>query len=868
MSPSAVVLAKSGRDEWLAALTGAEDEWLVELLSARPDLLLAAPADMDALAEAVLSPGLVRVCYETADRTTRQVLEALCVGPDPTDLDTLARVLGTEAGLLRPVVDRLQSSGLVLRRGERLVRNPGLRAAVPHPAGLGPSVRELLAAQPVHELTAIAGRVGIEAKGVKATLVAAIVAALSSPERVTALVAGGPDGTEAMARRMARAHLELRLGYDSYQASQSDGTPQGWLLRRGLLVSTAWGSATMPAEVALALRGGRLFESFVVTGPVVATAQVDASHVDRRASETALGLVADMTTVLDAWGADPAKVLQAGGLGVREVRRVAKLTGRNEAEAARLVELAALAGLADVDGDVAVPTVDYDRWVDLPVGSRWAWLARGWWEAPLHLSLAGAIDTKDKPIPPLLDRPPEPDALARRMLVVGMLAGAPAGSAVDPASLSARVDWQAPVLWQGGPARADRLVSWIWDETDLTGVTGGGAMSSFGRHLVDGDGEEAATALGLLSPPVTAKVVLQADLTAVVAGEPAAQTRRELDLLADVESAGAATVYRFSETSLRRGFDAGRTSSQILAVLSERAPKGVPQPLAYLVEDIGRRFGQVRVGAAGCYVRSDDPALIAEVTQAKKTARLHLRLLAPTVAVSDADPTTVERTLRDAGYLAAAEDADATLVLRRPPARRAPRRAERPSDLDGPDGLSEDLLAELLSDPDLMAAFTGPASGALPADLCDSLRRLGIGGDAGPGPIDLAAVVRQLRHPAPRAVDHAPRSGPHKAPPRPTQPFPQLHLLGAEPLRPTHIATDRAAVAGLLDQAWDQDWLVRLSYVNGQGAESEFYAEVTDVSRRTVRVRRLPKGASALLQLSRIRWARAATEAEEEAQLL
>ena len=102
----------------------------------------------------------------------------------------------------------------------------------------------------------------------------------------------------------------------------------------------------------------------------------------------------------------------------------------------------------------------------------------------------------------------------------------------------------------------------------------------------------------------------------MISGEPATAIRTELDLLGDVESKGAATVYRISEGSVRRAFDAGRTAEDILAFLARHATRGVPQPLTYLVTDIGRRFGNVRVGSAISYLRSDDPALLAEVLQA------------------------------------------------------------------------------------------------------------------------------------------------------------------------------------------------------------------------------------------------------------
>ena len=37
---------------------------------------------------------------------------------------------------------------------------------------------------------------------------------------------------------------------------------------------------------------------------------------------------------------------------------------------------------------------------------------------------------------------------------------------------------------------------------------------------------------------------------------------------------------------------------------------GVPQALSYLIDDVGRRYGVLRLGKASTYLRSDDPALI------------------------------------------------------------------------------------------------------------------------------------------------------------------------------------------------------------------------------------------------------------------
>jgi Helicase conserved C-terminal domain len=868
MPPPSVSSAGPGGDAWVMAVAGADDEWLVGLLQRRPDLVLAAPAHLYDLGDLTAIVQSVGAYYDMADRATRQVLEALCVLPSPTDLDSLALALPGEPAIVARLVDELVAAGMLLPGAAepgRWVRNPGLIGAIRHPAGLAGPLAVVLGSTSARDLTDMAARVGVLAKGAKAMVLETLAFALSAPERVTAAVEAGPEGTAELAGRLASGAHEVGLPWGTYETARSDRTPEGWLLRRALLAPTGWGTAVMPSEVAVALRGGRLFDSFLPDGPALPGSPVEVAQVDRAAAEVALQLVTDVTVVLEAWAAEPAKLLRAGGLGAREVKRVAKLTGRDEAVAARLVDLAVAAGLADADGDLALPTSAYDRWSSQLTAQRWLELAEAWTRSPLHLSLAGAVGTNDKPIPPLLDRLPELEVLPRRQAVLSYLAGLAPGIAVERSGAAARLAWIQPALWLGGPALPSTLIGWGFEEPDLLGLTALGALSSAGRCLVVGDREGVLAALGAFSPPVTSEVVLQADLTAVASGELASDLRRELDLLADVESAGAATVYRFSETSLRRGFDAGRSAEELLAWLGERAPKGIPQPLRYLIEDLARRFGRARVGPASSYVRSDDPALLVEAVRARKTARLNLRLLAPTVAVSDAEPDVVVRTLRDAGYLAAPEEVDGTLKLTTPPAQRSS--AEDDSPYEDPE------LYEFVDQPEALAAFVGLPASAVPPALMAVLRQAldGGDGDADPGgdlaqSFDPGAVVGRLRRAGLGPSAGGPRPTPAPPPSVTRDPFPQLDMDdGGE--RPTVIAKDTAEIVALLDLAMTEGWTVRLSYPDSRGRDIETYGAVLGLSRQGLYLESYPSGQQRKIKPELIQWARVATEAEEERML-
>src|SRR5207302_9443675 len=142
------------------------------------------------------------------------------------------------------------------------------------------------------------------------------------------------------------------------------------------------------------------------------------------------------------------------------------------------------------------------------------------------------------------------------------------------------------------------------------------------------------------------------DLRIIVAGPPEPGLATVLARLADLEAASPARVYRMSEASLRRALDEGMTAAEMAAFLDTRCPTGLPQNVAALIEDVGRRHGRLRVGPATLYLQADDPALLAEVAANRRLRGLHVTLLAPTVAVvQGTDEAAALEALRRAGYM-------------------------------------------------------------------------------------------------------------------------------------------------------------------------------------------------------------------------
>ncbi|MFD0433513.1 helicase-associated domain-containing protein [Streptomyces chartreusis] len=203
----------------------------------------------------------------------------------------------------------------------------------------------------------------------------------------------------------------------------------------------------------------------------------------------------------------------------------------------------------------------------------------------------------------------------------------------------------------------------------------------------------AARLLAPLLPEPLDHVLLQADLTAVAPGPLRRPLADTLGVLADVESKGGATVYRFTPGSVRRALDAGRSASDLHAFLAEHSRTPVPQPLAYLIDDVARRHGHLRVGAASAYVRCDDDAVLNEILADKRAAGLRLRRLAPTVLAAQADPAGLLEGLRAMGFAPAAESAEGDVLITRADAHRTPPRSAPEPVPDGPPTPDATLLA-------------------------------------------------------------------------------------------------------------------------------------------------------------------------------
>ena len=407
--------------------------------------------------------------------------------------------------------------------------------------------------------------------------------------------------------------------------------PVPQLLAMGLLRRVDAETVILPRHVGQVLRGEQPGPmQLTAPDPIVSTTTPE--DCDAAAAGAVIDLLRELDVLLEILGAAPVSELRSGGLGVRDVKRLAKTTGIDEPRLGLILEVAAAATLiasgkpdpepAAGDAPFWAPTAAVERYNAMSPAERWHLLASTWIDLPGRPALIGSRGPDAKPYGALSDSLYSTAAPLDRRLLLGMLAELPAGAGVDAASASAALIWRRP-RWarrlQPGPV-ADLLA-----EAHALGLVGRGAISTPGRALLNEPGEPAAAgaavdAMAHAMPKPIDHFLLQADLTVVVPGPLQRGLADDLASVATVESAGAAMVYRISEQSIRHALDIGKTRDWMHALFANHSKTPVPQGLTYLIDDVARRHGQLRIGVATSFVRCEDSALLAQAVAADRTA--------------------------------------------------------------------------------------------------------------------------------------------------------------------------------------------------------------------------------------------------------
>ena len=619
-------------------LRSIDDAAFLSLFIARPDLITPVPPDIASLAvRACSAPSLARA-IDSLNQWQFQVLEAAAALTEPFTLKSLVALTDKAAS---GALEHLISVGLIYPSDDGMRLPTQLRDVIGNePAALGPvSMAKLKLAELDNAPT--------DAKKV-----------------LERLIWGPPRG--------------------SVGDIKNPGPGVAWLLERKFLVPLDQRTVILPREVGIYLRGGKTHKENFINPPVLAGTKRDERQVNLAAIANISTVLRWVEELLNFWAEEPADALRAGGLGVRDLKVIANHLGVDESCTAFITELAYLTSLISIDADDRImPSTKFDIWLMQTPADRWQVLASAWLITSRVSGLVGRAEAKNvAALGPELDRV---NASRVRGLTLSILVENQS-IAPDATSFIELMNWRAPV--RRNSSLQEELSTWTLREAEWLGITGQGAISKYGVGFLNGDD------LNLINddlPKTVDHILIQSDNTAIAPGPLEHEISQQLAIMAEIESRGGATVYRFSEATIRRALDHGKTGDEIKTFLIKTSKTPMPQPLEYLIIDVAKKHGKLRVGNTSSFIRCEDTALISQIMNDKKLEVLALRRIAPEVVICDHDATDAMRILRESGYLPAAESSNG-LMLSGPRVNRALTKPRPPRVIGEIEVPSEDSL--------------------------------------------------------------------------------------------------------------------------------------------------------------------------------
>ena len=436
-------------------------------------------------------------------------------------------------------------------------------------------------------------------------------------------------------------------------------------LLRGTLIAAPGGHFTAASQAGTDASGTAAADS--------ADDSTTNSRADDAGAAQAIQLIQDLGHLIEDLGRNPIVPLSSGGIGTREVNKVARR--RDEPAETTLHLLTWLAHANLIGRGRATPTPagqparDYWAPTELALDFLEASPATAW--AILLVGWAGSAYA-----PWFVD---EPDV---RPFEAGTASHAARGLRRTFPSLFADLDSlgnDAPTpqpaeiqreLWRVRPGEAWRTThtAWnaVWEEAKEVGVLASlrrdtvptRAMGALHDVLSDRTNPAAnpvadlADALAEILPAPVEQLIVQADHTIMAPGLLRPADQAMLAKFSDQESGGMASVWRMSKESVERALRAGLGAAEIEEFLEARALGGaenVPQALRYMLHDAERSLSQATAGVAQMYLSVTEPEALDRILALPDIDGLRLRKIAPTVAVSAAQLSFVTDRLEAMG---------------------------------------------------------------------------------------------------------------------------------------------------------------------------------------------------------------------------
>lgn len=627
-----------------------DEATLAAVLHARPDACVEpAPRGFVRLAQRLCGEASLAAALAQYDRDEVRLSQAIAAAGGTATEAALVTLTNADTTLVRTTAARLRDRALAWSEGGEWHQPSSLSAHWLGPIAQARDAGRLARDARADDLRAAVFALGGRVDGLrKPELIEAYRTAVGDlarvRERVLALAA---PGRQELAKHETNS-------WSAYTAHGSEG--KNSLVRSGLALPAGYAVA-VPREVLVA--AWLSTRDLTLTGrpPIPPAARPEGEGADGQSE--ARQTLAVLTAMLDDAGGNPVPALKKGGVGVRERSKLAARLAADEHTVTLCLDLAHAAGLLARQDAGYRPTDHYPAWRDVGPAARLAAVVAAWYDlphAPTHRQMADTPEVA----PPL---PAGSGGRALRQVLLRTVAPDRSLRAVVEA-----LDWFHPLPSHAPPEHAAAVAAVLWEGGAL-GLLAGDGLTGLGAALLEaiaaGEGlEELSARAGKLLVDEPCSVYLQSDLTAIVSGTPDRELADLLVAAASTEARGGAAVWRFGSASVRHALDLGWSAEQILAVLDERSEHGIPQPLEYLVTDVARRHGHIRVRAAEC-VLTGEAALMAEVAATRSLRALGLKAIAPTVLVAAKPPEAVIALLRAAGLFPVDENDEGLVVLAR-----------------------------------------------------------------------------------------------------------------------------------------------------------------------------------------------------------
>lgn len=540
---------------------------LTPLLELRPDVAVATPVDLDQLAHLLSSRASLHSALQRLTRPQLDVIERAAVLGNhtldpPSDDDRLRTT----------VHDVLHAMALIhpvsTDPATPWVLSPAVADALGrYPAGLGRPLSELLALRADSTEQTTTSDLNLDHLD-------------RLPGRTAEILANfrtHPVGTVREAHRTPVQDDPLQRPID-------------WLLARKLLVPIDPHHVEMPREVGLALRGGDPWGPDPGMPVAPEGRAVNPRLRDNAAQSAALELVRDLKRLRTELSLRPLTVLQSGGVGVRERRRLAATLDLPQDRVDRLLGHAYAAGLMEAQEHTGHWTSSSAPFESLHVADAHGVVLAAWWYSQVLPSAVGTHGADGAVVAPLTRAVETPEAPGIRLAVSLAVVHADQVSP-EAAWAVATATWMRPRL---APVLT-RYTSGLLTELADLGLTGAGAATPALGELVHSGPHAASAVIAQHVPAAVETVTVQNDHTAVAAGPLSPSAAAELALVADPEGRGAADTFRFSVTSLQRALEHGYDAAALTQLLEHRLGGVIPQSLVHLVDEALRTHGALRI---------------------------------------------------------------------------------------------------------------------------------------------------------------------------------------------------------------------------------------------------------------------------------